>query len=427
MSISQLKEAGPFTFRWPDGKVEVYPRTWTADVKGPGRLVSMRHGLGIRRAYGRDRVRGVTWFDGAPVVEGVEADDFPTSHALLSRVKAVNGRLARRPEDVPEGYEGFALVEHRDNLEGPYSPRGLAVKIREDDVEQWASLALLRAANRKIGGGSWPFQRPAALRARTTSVPVDAGIKSSVATRLIEYDERRNGLLQRGSLPLTPEDPDAEAFVRQSDFAFLLAVIFDQGIGFERAWRAPLLLKERLGHLDPQRMLDNPPAVKEAIGQRPSLHRYVNKMPRWVSAATSRVIAEYGTETGRIWTDVSAVELHRRLLQFAGISQKKAAMTVMLLWRNRNVDIRAMEGCDVAVDIHLRRVFLRAGLCERDAPGEFIAVARTLFPRIPGALDPPAWTIGREFCHPEVPDCERCPLLGVCPRLIDRGHGLVGA
>ena len=44
-------------------------------------------------------------------------------------------------------------------------------------------------------------------------------------------------------------------------FAFLLAVIFDQNVSFERAWRAPLLIQQRLGHCDALRMVAEPEAV----------------------------------------------------------------------------------------------------------------------------------------------------------------------
>ena len=49
-----------------------------------------------------------------------------------------------------------------------------------------------------------------------------------------------------------------------------------------------------------------------------------------------------------------------------------------------------------------------------------IAVARRLHPARPGALDLPAWQIGRGWCHPSVPDCISCPLTAVCPKDIER-------
>jgi endonuclease III len=49
-----------------------------------------------------------------------------------------------------------------------------------------------------------------------------------------------------------------------------------------------------------------------------------------------------------------------------------------------------------------------------------------LYPERPGALDLPAWDIGRRWCHPRHPDCALCPLYVACPRLIERGSTVRG-
>jgi endonuclease III len=131
-------------------------------------------------------------------------------------------------------------------------------------------------------------------------------------------------------------------------------------------------------------------------------------------------------DASQIWAGSSASQIRDRFDAFPGISQKKAAMAVMVLWRNRGVQIRDMHECDVAVDIHLRRVFLRTGLAERDEPREMIQAARDVHPQLPAALDPPAWTVGRHWCRPKAPDCPNCPLTRVCLKLIDRAGGVTG-
>ena len=47
----------------------------------------------------------------------------------------------------------------------------------------------------------------------------------------------------------------------------------------ERAWLAPMLLRQRLGHLDPARIAVEESAVRDAIQAEPKLHRYIEKMP----------------------------------------------------------------------------------------------------------------------------------------------------
>ena len=111
-----------------------------------GRPHRFRHGVGRREAYGRPRVHTVTWLDGVPRVEGVEADDHARSRALLSRIKRADRAMARSLDEVPPGYDGSEIVTHREEIDSPYSPHGLAVKVGEDDLEAWARLVALRAA-----------------------------------------------------------------------------------------------------------------------------------------------------------------------------------------------------------------------------------------------------------------------------------------
>lgn len=73
-------------------------------------------------------------------------------------------------------------------------------------------------------------------------------------------------------------DRSANRLLRADDNAFLFGVIFDQGIAYERAWRAPYLLKGRLGHLSMKRLAKLPIAeVRTAVrgshkgGSPPSL------------------------------------------------------------------------------------------------------------------------------------------------------------
>jgi endonuclease III len=139
------------------------------------------------------------------------------------------------------------------------------------------------------------------------------------------------------------------------------------------------------------------------------------------------VVQDYGGDAGRIWGDnPTAKELQARLDAFEGIGQKKAAMAVAMLARDLSVPIRAMEGNDVAYDVHIRRVFLRTGLAQRDDPKHLIEVARELNPKQPSALDLPAWLVGRSWCRPDAPRCPECPIEAPCPRLLDRAAGVAG-
>lgn len=245
----------------------------------------------------------------------------------------------------------------------------------------------------------------------------------SVVTReLLAYGQelyaegRKAGVV----VQFTPDDA-ANKMVLECPNAFLFAVIFDEGIQAERAWAAPYLLQQRLGHFDMARFAAaDPGEIRAAVAGPPSLHRYVDKTPRRLINAAKRLLGEYAGDAANIWSgERTATDVMFRLLAFDGIGQKKAAMAVNILMRDFLIPLRGIAGTEIAYDIHVRRVFMRSGMSPLDDPYAFNLAARTANPENPGALDIAAWYIGRNWCRPTSPLCESCRLSQACPRLVN--------
>jgi uncharacterized HhH-GPD family protein len=252
---------------------------------------------------------------------------------------------------------------------------------------------------------------PDPVRAATQKAAVPSDV--AIASALLAYRETTVGHSE-SRLDFTPLEA-ADRLLRDNHFAFLLGVIFDEGIKAERAWEAPYLLKQRLGHLDPARMRDSLPAVRAAVGQSPALHRYLELMPEALVSAAARVCDEYDGDVDRIWNDdPTAAAVDARLQRFRRIGPKKAAMAVEILVTNFGVNLTEHAGTNVAYDVHVRRVFLRAGLVDHDSFAEVTAAGQRLHPERPGLLDLPTWLIGRRWCHPTHPQCSECALSDVC-------------
>jgi uncharacterized HhH-GPD family protein len=430
--VSATRQLEPFTFKWPVG-VEHFESGWEYQLTIAGHRHRVRHGLGGREVYGRWRVHTVTWLDGDVQVEGVEADDYPATLSLLSRLRNPDKTLIRPGEEVPAGYEEFDLVEHQREIEAKFVPYCIAVKIREDDLASWGKHAWLRMRERK------PAPRAAPPMSRVSPSAADRLVSTAalpppppaegrlVAAALLEHGRTLAASVGGDTVRLTPDEA-ANALIHDDPYAFLIAVICDQGIVAERAWAIPYELQRRLGHLDPHRMADEPEAVMAAFAASPNLHRFVRQVAGWVTQAASVVDARYAGDAAGLWDDrPSAAELRARFDAFTGIGQKKAAMAVEILERDLHVPLSDLTGSDIAYDIHVRRVFLRSGLARHDDVAEMVMAARALHPERPGELDNPAWDIGRRWCHASNPDCPRCPLVGVCPRLIERGASVKGA
>jgi uncharacterized HhH-GPD family protein len=414
-------ETGPFTFRWPTG-TEDFDRGWDLSVDVAGRRHRVRHGLGARQVYGSRRRHSVTLVDDWAAAEGVAPDDYEASRCLISPLKDHAGRLIRPGEQVPAAYSGFPLVSHAEQIVAPYSRNGLAVRLHEDDITSWVGYALARLSVRRADV-TGPRQAPPA--SPRPIGPGTSALSSAVVRALVEYGQAQ-APASVGQVTFTPHQ-EANALIIDNSFAFLLAVIFDQGIPAERAWRAPYELLRRLGHLDPPRMLADPESVRAAVAQPPVLHRFRERLPDWLVAAARIVVHDYAGDATRIWSDhPTARQLQQRLDRFPGIGQKKAAMAVEILDRDLGVAIRELEGSDIAYDVHVRRVFLRTGLAEYDDLDHMVDVARRAYPERPGAIDMPAWLIGRQWCHAGFPDCPACVLRDVCPKDVDRANAVRG-
>jgi uncharacterized HhH-GPD family protein len=423
VEILTKERLAPFEFRWPDG-IESFETGWSVSARIDGQRHAVRHGVGARDVYGRMRVHTVTWIDGEVQVEGVEADDYPVSQALISRLRRPGRKVARVREDVPSGYEHFEIVEHRREIEAPYSPQCLAVKIREDDISSWTLHGWLRSRLPRTAAG----QSPGHATLSPVRLPPPPSPDSQAVTRaLLAHADALASQLAGATAQFTP-NPEADRLVRNDPFAFLLAVIADMGIRAERAWALPFELRARLGYLSPREFATHPDAVRAAIQQEPKLHRFINTVPGWVILAAQIIDDQYNGDASRLWSDTpAAAVLQRRLEEFPGIGQKKAAMATAILNRDLGVAISDLSGVDIAYDVQIRRVFLRTGLAQHDNLEHMVAVARALHPEQPGALDLPAWDIGRRWCRPTNPDCPACPLNFACPRLIERGSRVKGA
>ncbi|MGI9666251.1 MAG: hypothetical protein ACR2N2_04000, partial [Acidimicrobiia bacterium] len=223
-------------------------------------------------------------------------------------------------------------------------------------------------------------------------------------------------------------DAEANRLLVEDDWGFLCGVLCDYQMPADRAWATPKRLADRLGGWSVELVASNPQRVRQAFVGPPAIHRFPNQTSGFVIEGARRVIEDYGGQAGAIWGDVpTATELQTRLRAFKGISQKKAAMAVEILYAQLGVEIAEMSGSDIAYDVHVRRVMLRTGLAERDDVNHMVERARELHPERPGALDLPMWEIGRTWCHKTDPECDACVIGHICPRDVTAAAEVRGA
>ena len=196
-------------------------------------------------------------------------------------------------------------------------------------------------------------------------------------------------------------------------FRFFVSIMLAQGISYKRIWSVPTELEKRIGVLDAPGIVKYSEAgLEEILFRRPALHRY-RKVAGWLKRNCELLLREYNGNPVNIWKGQAALEIERRFLEFEGVGKKKAHMALRMMVQDGAI-IKDLENIDIAYDRHVRRVFLRTGLAEKDNEKEIIEAARKINPEYPGALDEPVWDIGINYCHERKPDCLSCPLSKHC-------------
>ena len=138
---------------------------------------------------------------------------------------------------------------------------------------------------------------------------------------------------QMGTLAVTG-DHDADQLLIDDPFALLLAMMLDQQIPMEWAFKSPSRLKERipddfsaerLAALDPEK-------AEAAFKEKPALHRFPGSMARRAQELARHLVDHYDGDAARVWTEAATgQELLSRLKALPGYGDEKAKIFLAVL------------------------------------------------------------------------------------------------
>src|ERR1700722_9791404 len=135
-------------------------------------------------------------------------------------------------------------------------------------------------------------------------------------------------------------DADADKFVSEDPLGLLIAMVLDQQIPLERAFKSPADLKERLGGtLDVGAVASMDPDELAAIfSVTPALHRFPGSMARRVQELCRVVIENYGGDAAAVWTSAQdGTQLLANVKALPGFGEQKARIFVALLGKQLGV------------------------------------------------------------------------------------------
>ena len=242
------------------------------------------------------------------------------------------------------------------------------------------------------------------------------------------YGKIQEMLIKKGKDAFEKNNPKLETFsspeadvlindIEKTPHAFVIACVMDRQIKAEKAWNVPLKLSQRLGtfRFEDLRTL-KVEDVLHAMTLPTPIHRFLKEMSRNFCEAVKRIDEKYSGDASKIWADEpTSAEVVYRFLQFRGVGPKIGTMAANILARHFKVPFADYFSIDISVDVHVKRVFARLGLTDKDDSNEGVIYrARSLNPGFPGLLDFPTWEIGKNWCHETKPECGNCYMKDLC-------------
>ncbi len=129
-------------------------------------------------------------------------------------------------------------------------------------------------------------------------------------------------------------DLAADRLVADDPFSLLLAMMLDQQIPMEWAFKGPVRLAERLGDRYSATAIAemNLDDLTAAFKQKPALHRFPGSMAKRCGEMARHLVEHYDGDAGRIWADARSGEvLYDRLRALPGYGDEKAMIFVAIL------------------------------------------------------------------------------------------------
>lgn len=135
-------------------------------------------------------------------------------------------------------------------------------------------------------------------------------------------------------------DPEFDELVQTNSLALLLAMLLDQQISIELAFRGPARLQSRLGTSLTVENLVRVPEERliEMFGEKPALHRFPKNMAKRAHELFRFLDDEVAGDVDRLWNDGPTAEvLFRRLLNLPGFGDEKAMILLAVLGKRSDI------------------------------------------------------------------------------------------
>jgi uncharacterized HhH-GPD family protein len=133
------------------------------------------------------------------------------------------------------------------------------------------------------------------------------------------------------------DSEEANALIASDPMALLVGFALDQQVSVQKAFAGPLVLRERLGAIDPATLASAD--LEPVFRAKPAIHRFPAKMAERVHDLAAHVCERYGGEAERVWTDAGdSQELRANLEALPGFGEMKVKALGAVLAKRFDVD-----------------------------------------------------------------------------------------
>ena len=134
------------------------------------------------------------------------------------------------------------------------------------------------------------------------------------------------------------DSDEANALIASDPFALLVGFALDQRVTVMKAFMGPLVLRERLGTLEPAAVAkaDLEPIFREI----PAIHRFPAVMAERVQQLAAFIVDKYDGDAARVWTDAtSSEELRANIAELPGFGEMKIKSLGAVLAKRYGIEL----------------------------------------------------------------------------------------
>jgi len=134
------------------------------------------------------------------------------------------------------------------------------------------------------------------------------------------------------------DSDEANALIASDPFALLVGFALDQRVTVMKAFMGPLVLRERLGSLEPAAVAAAD--LEPIFRQIPAIHRFPAVMAERVRELAAFIVEKYDGDAARVWTDATtSEELRANIAELPGFGEMKIKSLGAVLAKRFGVEL----------------------------------------------------------------------------------------